>query len=81
MQISKKPIDDQISWLSSHAAGALQWRELDESQSDFWMTVINVTNEVSSLRRRVSDLEDERLNSGHFRVGGDAFDENGLLIQ
>lgn len=55
--ISKLSIEQQVSWLSSHAAGVMKAHALDERQEDFWQTVLNVTNEIAALRRKVADAE------------------------
>jgi len=68
MKISKQPIENQISWLSSHAAGVMKAHALDELQADFWQTILNVTNEISSLRKRVGQLENQIHDSGQFRI-------------
>jgi hypothetical protein len=68
--ISKLPIEQQISWLSSHAAGTLKAHSMNETQQDFWLTILNVTNEISALRQRLSRLEDKVEDSGQFRIGG-----------
>ncbi len=69
MTISKLPIEQQISWLSSRAAGVMKAHAMSPQQQDFWQTVLNVTNEIASLRRRVKQTEDDILDSGQFRVG------------
>lgn len=61
MNISKKPIEQQISWLSSHAAGVMKAHPMEPSREDFWKVVLNITNEVSSLQRRVDELKGQLL--------------------
>ncbi len=57
MQLSKKPIENQIGWLSSHATGIMKAHSLTEAQEDFWQVILNVTKECDSLRRKLKDLE------------------------
>ena len=49
---SKLPIDQQISWLSSHAAGVMKAHPLTPPQEDFWQTILNVTQEAARSRRQ-----------------------------
>lgn len=58
---SKSPINDQISWLSSHAAGVMKAHPLTEAQEEFWQVVLNVTNHVTALEaaqvRKIAEFE------------------------
>ena len=50
---SKLPIDQQVSWLSSKAAGTLKAHAMTEHESDFWQVILNVTNHISKLEKKI----------------------------